>query len=45
MFFLIIKNFNCRFWDSDACSKITLFESRLGPHGANYIILREFALK
>ena len=41
----LIKNISLNFKGSIVCSKITLFESRLKPAGADYIILKEFALK
>ena len=41
----LIKKISLNFKDSIICSKITLFESRLKPAGADYIILEEFALK
>jgi RNA 2',3'-cyclic 3'-phosphodiesterase len=40
-----IKKVSLNFKGSIVCSKITLFESRLKPSGADYIILEEFALK
>ena len=41
----LIKKVSFNFKGSIVCSKITLFESRLKPSGADYIILKEFALK
>ena len=41
----LIKKVSFNFKGSIICSKITLFESRLKPSGADYIILEEFALK
>ncbi len=41
----LIKKISLNFKDRIICSKITLFESRLKPSGADYIILEEFALK
>jgi 2'-5' RNA ligase len=41
----LIKKISFNFKGSIFCSKITLFESRLKPSGADYIILEEFALK
>jgi RNA 2',3'-cyclic 3'-phosphodiesterase len=41
----LIKKISFDFKGSIFCSKITLFESRLKPAGADYIILEEFALK
>jgi RNA 2',3'-cyclic 3'-phosphodiesterase len=40
-----IKKIALNYAGSIVCSKITLFESRLKPTGADYIILEEFALK
>jgi 2'-5' RNA ligase len=41
----LVKKISLNFKGSIACSKITLFESRLKPSGADYTILEEFALK
>ena len=41
----LIKKTSLGYKGSIICSKITLFESRLKPTGADYIILEEFALK
>jgi 2'-5' RNA ligase len=41
----LIKKISLNFKGSIVCSKITLFESRLKPTGADYIIIEEFALK
>lgn len=41
----LIKKVSLNFKGSIICSKITLFESRLKPSGADYIILEEFNLK
>ena len=41
----LLKKISLNFKGSIVCSKITLFESRLKPSGADYIILEEFALK
>jgi RNA 2',3'-cyclic 3'-phosphodiesterase len=41
----LIKKISLNFASNVICSKITLFESRLKPTGADYIILEEFALK
>jgi RNA 2',3'-cyclic 3'-phosphodiesterase len=41
----LIKKITFNYKGSIFCSKITLFESRLKPTGADYIILEEFALK
>ncbi|HEX7561158.1 MAG TPA: 2'-5' RNA ligase family protein, partial [Candidatus Humimicrobiaceae bacterium] len=41
----LIKKISLGYKGSIICSKITLFESRLKPAGADYIILEEFALK
>jgi 2''-5'' RNA ligase len=40
-----LKKITFDFKDGIICSKLTLFESRLKPSGADYIILEEFALK
>jgi 2'-5' RNA ligase len=41
----LINNISLSFKGNIICSKVTLFESRLKPSGADYIILEEFALK
>jgi 2'-5' RNA ligase len=40
-----VKKISLNYVGSIVCSKITLFESRLKPTGADYIIIEEFALK
>ena len=41
----LVKNIKLDLADAIKCCKLTLFESRLRPGGAEYIIIEEFSLK
>ncbi len=41
----LVKNIKLDLADTIKCCKLTLFESRLKPSGAEYIIIEEFSLK